>query len=382
MKVGMALNMLTKPGMSDAAVVGEHLAMGDLAEPLGFDSLFALEHHFTGYAMSPSPLQLLSYYAGRTKRITLGTSVIVLPWHDPIRVAEQIALLDILCGGRCLFAFGRGAASVEYAGFRIPMGEARPRFVEAAQLVIEALKNETFEWQGEFFQIPHTSIRPRPISHPERRLYASSVSPESAEIMAKLGFGMLIVMQNEWSKCAADIHRFREITTSVGHTPRPPIVLTNVSCAESRQEAQERGMEWLGKKWLSIDAHYHFSDGHLANVKGYESYGKVAKTYSKLKDDSFRDKATEFYVSIQVVGTPDDCLEQLAELRRLTGLDHLITEFSFGGMPHEEAEINMRLFADRVMPVLQRDPAFCGVVDPAPLPVAAEGKKEDVFAPA
>src|SRR5262249_60188738 len=69
MKVGIALNMLQKPGLSDAAVFAEHMALGALAEPLGFDSLFALEHHFTGYAMSPSPTQLLSYYAGRTKRI-------------------------------------------------------------------------------------------------------------------------------------------------------------------------------------------------------------------------------------------------------------------------------------------------------------------------
>ncbi len=98
MKVGIALNMLSEPGRPDVAVVSDHLAMGDLAEPLGFNSLFALEHHFTGYAMSPAPLQLLAYFAGRTKRITFGTSVIVLPWHDPIRVAEEIALLDILCG--------------------------------------------------------------------------------------------------------------------------------------------------------------------------------------------------------------------------------------------------------------------------------------------
>ena len=79
MKVGVALNMLSQAGRSDVAVMTEHLALGDLVEPLGFNSLFALEHHFTGYAMSPAPTQLLSYYAGRTKRITLGTSVIVLP---------------------------------------------------------------------------------------------------------------------------------------------------------------------------------------------------------------------------------------------------------------------------------------------------------------
>src|SRR5271156_2594825 len=145
MKVGMALNMLCQDGRSDASVVGEHLAMGDLAEPLGFDSLFALEHHFTGYAMSPAPTQLLSYYAGRTKRIGLGTAVIVLPWHDPVRVAEQIALLDIMCGGRCLFGFGRGAASVEYEGFRIPMEEARPRFIECAEIIQRALTQDSFE---------------------------------------------------------------------------------------------------------------------------------------------------------------------------------------------------------------------------------------------
>ena len=118
MKIGVSLSILAQAGRSDVAVYKDHLELGDLAEPLGFDSIFALEHHFTGYSMSPAPVQLLSYFAGRTKRVALGTAVIVLPWHDPIRVAESIALLDVLCGGRCLFGFGRGAASVEYAGFR------------------------------------------------------------------------------------------------------------------------------------------------------------------------------------------------------------------------------------------------------------------------
>ena len=383
MKVGIALNMLQKEGRSDADVFAEHLALGDLAEPLGFDSLFALEHHFTGYAMSPSPTQLLSYFAGRTKRLTLGTAVIVLPWHDPVRVAEEIALLDVISGGRCLFGFGRGAASAEYAGFRIPMEEARPRFAEAAQIVVKALTHDVFDWEGEFYKIPATSIRPRPISHPERRFYASSVSPESAEIMAKLGFGVLMVMQNEWPVAAADIQRYRDIAVGVGHAPRPPIILTNISVAESRGEAEERAKTYLSRKWDSIDAHYHFSDGHLASVKGYEFYGGMAKTYSKMKDEGFRKKATDFYVKIQIVGTPDECLQQVAELHRLTGVDHLATEFGYGGMPHEQAELNMRLFADRVMPALQRDRLFA-----AATPAVASGRPSPatpgsgVFAPA
>jgi len=193
-------------------------------------------------------------------------------------------------------------------------------------------------------------------------------------------------MQNEWPKAAEDIRRYRDLTMSVGHAPRPPILLTNVSCAESRAEAQERAEIYLSRKWDSIDAHYHFSDGHLAGVKGYEFYGGMAKTYSKMKDPGYRKKATEFYVKIQVVGTPDECVQQMVELHRLTGLDHLIAEFGYGAMPHAEAELNMRLFAERVMPVLQRDKMFAvpaaggaGGADgrPASIPGAT-----GVFAPA
>ena len=160
------------------------------------------------------------------------------------------------------------ASSTQASAFRWRKRAAR--FAEAAQLVTTALREEVFEWSGEFYKIPTMSIRPRPMSNPERRFYASSVSPELAEIMAKLGFGMMVIMQNEWQKAAADIKSFREIAISVGHTPTPPVILTNVSCAPSRAEAEERAAQFLGAKWDSIDAHYHFSDGHLANVKGYE----------------------------------------------------------------------------------------------------------------
>jgi alkanesulfonate monooxygenase SsuD/methylene tetrahydromethanopterin reductase-like flavin-dependent oxidoreductase (luciferase family) len=116
-------------------------------------------------------------------------------------------------------------------------------------------------------------------------------------------------------------------------------------------------------------------------VKGYESYAPLAKTYSKMKDDTFRETATDFYVRIQVTGTPDECIEQIAELRRLTGTDHLIGEFHFGNMPHHEAEANMRLFAREVMPTLQRDAAFTAVARPDSS-AQATGRNEDIFAPA
>ncbi len=172
------------------------------------------------------------------------------------------------------------------------------------------------------------------------------------------------------------------MTASVVHTPRPPIVSTNVACAESRDEAEELALQFLGAKWDSIEAHYKFSDGGLANVKGYEAYGKMGKTYTKMKGPGFRKTANEFYVSIQVVGTPKDCMEQIAELRTLTGLQHLVGEFSFGGMPHERAEQNLRLFASKCLPTLQTDESFCRDIEPIRVAAGGDGKHEDVFAPA
>jgi len=380
MQVGIALNMLSQAGRPDAAVLHEHMSLGDLAEPLGFNSLFALEHHFTGYAMCPAPLQFLAYYAGRTQRITLGTAVIVAPWHDPIRIAEQIALLDIMCGGRTVFGFGRGAARTEYEGFRIPMDEARPRFKECLDIVKLGLTQKSFEYKGEYYQIPRTSIRPGPISNPERRFYGSANSPESAKMIASNGLGLLIVMHNEWPKAAHEVYDFQQMALEAGHTPRPPIILTNISCAESRDEAKDRAIEWLGRKWDSVDNHYKFSDGGLSAVKGYEAYSKIGRTYAKMNDAGHRAKMTDVYVKIQIAGTPDDCIQQIGELRRLTGMDHLVCEFGYGGMPHHEAEVNMRLFANKVLPVLQHDPVFTAKPEIVTAPPVLSD--EGVFVPA
>jgi len=352
MQLGIALNIPEEEGRSDAAVVREHMTLGDLAEPLGFDSLFVLEHHFTGYVMSPCPFQTLAFYAGRTSRIKLGTAVVVLPWHDPIQVAEQISMLDIICGGRCLFAFGRGRSEVEFKGLRVPMSEARTRFVEAAEIIVGSLTNEVFEHKGQFYDIPALSIRPRPISRPQERFYGSAMGQESARAIARLGFGMLISTQKVWTVLSSDVAYFREIAVASGHAPRAPIVLASISVASSRGEARERALKFLGREWAMIDAHYGFSKGRLSSVQGYESYANTQQYFENLADQSFRDQATVDYLNLQLVGTPEDCIQQIEELSSHTGLEHLILEFSYGGMPYGEAEDNMKVFASEVLPTL------------------------------
>jgi alkanesulfonate monooxygenase SsuD/methylene tetrahydromethanopterin reductase-like flavin-dependent oxidoreductase (luciferase family) len=293
--------------------------------------------------MSPSPTQLLSYIAGRTKRIILGTASSSCPGTIPVRVAEQIALLDILSHGRCVFGFGRGAASVEYAGFRVPW-KRRGRASSSRQDRRQGADPGGLRLGRRVLQDP-ADVDPAAADLASRAALLRLVGEPG--VGRDHGQARLRPARHHAERVAEgaeDIRRYRDITASVGHTPRPPIISTNISVAESREEAHERAAQYLARKWDSIDAHYHFSDGHLATVKGYEFYGGMAKTYSKMKDEASGKKATDFYVKIQVVGTPDDCIQQIAELHKLTGMDHLVGEFGYGGMPHEEAQLNMRMY--------------------------------------
>ena len=132
-------------------------------------------------------------------------------------------MLDILSRGRLLIGFGRGAAKLEYDGFRIPMDEARERFIEAAEVVVKALQHERFSHQGKYFQIPEMSIRPRPYADFRGRLYGAAISPESAEIMARLGIGVLAILQREWDATVAEIERYNGFYRGlVGQEPIPP----------------------------------------------------------------------------------------------------------------------------------------------------------------
>ena len=132
MHVGMA-TIFQNPQRtaSDYQVYRDELRLAEMVETLGFQSIWGVEHHFTDYTMCPDVIQFLSYMAGRTKDVQLGSMVVVLPWHDPVRVAEEVAMLDNLSDGRVIFGIGRGLGRVEYEGFRQDMSQSRTRFIES-----------------------------------------------------------------------------------------------------------------------------------------------------------------------------------------------------------------------------------------------------------
>ncbi|HEM46400.1 MAG TPA: LLM class flavin-dependent oxidoreductase, partial [Alphaproteobacteria bacterium] len=141
MNVGILLIFQNYLGRGDdAEMVRGEMHIADLAEPLGFDFVWPAEHHFTDYSACPDNVQFLTWLAGRTERIRLGTGAVIVPWNDPLRVAEKMAFLDHLSGGRAILGLGRGLSRTEYAHFAIDMSESRERFDEGAQMIIDALE--------------------------------------------------------------------------------------------------------------------------------------------------------------------------------------------------------------------------------------------------
>src|SRR4051794_32682820 len=164
---------------SDQRVWNEELRLARLATDLGFDCLWSAEHHFNDYSFVPDNLQLMSYLAAACPNIDLGTAAVIIPWHDPLRVAEQAAVLDLLCKGRLRLGLGRGLARREFAAFRLSMDESRERFDEAAPMIVEALKTGFIEGDGKFYTQPRIEIRPRPKYDFRGRIYAVASSEDS-----------------------------------------------------------------------------------------------------------------------------------------------------------------------------------------------------------
>ena len=336
--------------ISDYDTYKQELRLADLAEPLGFDSLWSVEHHFTDYTMVPDVIQFLTYMAGRTKRVKLGSMVVVLPWHDPMRVAEEVSMLDAMSDGRVILGLGRGAGLVEFEGFRVPMGESRDRFIEAADMVLTGLEKGYCEYNGKVYQQPRKDIRPAPHKSFKGRTYGAAVSPESSEVMAKLGLGILIIPQKPWEAVASELDMYKTVYRQTHGVEAPPTIAGGwVFCDKDAGRAEEMARKYIGAYWKSAMLHYNFGGEHFGKTKDYEYYAKMTESLAKVGFEG----STDFFLNLQVWGTPEQCVEKVLDIRSKVGCNAFTGVFCYGGMPYDEAERNIRLFASDVMPRLQ-----------------------------
>jgi alkanesulfonate monooxygenase SsuD/methylene tetrahydromethanopterin reductase-like flavin-dependent oxidoreductase (luciferase family) len=192
----MAGDYSRPPAVPDPVMMDNTLHMGELVEPLGFDSIWTTEHYGSAYSMQPNPLQWLAYWAGRTERVDVGTAVVVAPWWNPVRLAHEISMLDVLLKGRRLMlGLGRGVSEHEYASLGVPREKSREFFYEVVDVLRLADGNERFSYDGDVFKIPPTTIRPQ-ARHKGRLLEgmrAAFTTRGSAELAAEAGLGQLFV---------------------------------------------------------------------------------------------------------------------------------------------------------------------------------------------
>jgi alkanesulfonate monooxygenase SsuD/methylene tetrahydromethanopterin reductase-like flavin-dependent oxidoreductase (luciferase family) len=337
--------------LPDGEVYRQELRLAEMAEPLGFDSIWSVEHHFDDYTMCPDVLQLLTYFAGRTRTIKLGSMVVVLPWHDPIRVAEQISLLDHVSNGRLILGLGRGLARIEYEGFRLDQNEGRARFIEYAELVLGALETGYMEG-GAVTRQPRRAVRPLPARSFRGRTYAAAVSPESVPIMAKLGVGLLVIPQKPWDSVKKDFETYHRVWREVnGSVPIPkPLCGAFVFVDENRDRARDLGMKYISDYYGTAMRHYEMTSEKFGTHKSYEFYGNLGKYIAKRGMDG----AAQDFANLMPWGTPDEVLEKLAFIRDTIDANGFMIGVSYAGMPYEEVERNLRCFVERVLPEVKR----------------------------
>src|SRR2546428_671471 len=267
MHVGLAAVFQNpKKARSDIDVYRNELRLAAEAEPLGFESVWGVEHHFTDYTMCPDVLQFLTYMPGRS--------------------------------------------------------------------------------------------------------YAAGGSPESMPIMAGLGVGILVLPQKPWPEVAKELDAYRTTYRDINRTEAPPPVCAGWTfCDENPARAHEMARRYIGGYYQTVLDHYNFQGDHLAKTKGYEYYGKMAEKIAQYGTD----KVIEYFMNLQVWGTPEQCYEKILDVRGRVGNDTFVGVFSYAGMDYGEAERTMRLFARRVTPELKKLPPAAA---PAPAAAAPRAGKE------
>lgn len=331
MRIGVGRYMQNISGISDSEIYDEELALASLAEPLGFDSLWTTSHYFSPYQLTGSALQQATFMAGRTSRVDFGTMVIVLPWHHPLHVATDISVLDNMLAGRRLFlGLGQGAFAREFTGFGIAAGEAAGRFRESVEILRLALSRQSFSYDGTFFKIPETSIRPRP-RNPRQLLddmcvvWSGGAIPRIAE---ELGLDLLAFGS---SRAATYARRLRERSSS------RPVLVMFAACTEDDEE---------GRKLMERhSARRTAGSGPLASPPPL--HVRARRLVERVAADGFAPAAER-----QVWGSPKRCIARLEELHRAIRPKEIVLVFRFGAMPHAAAEKSMRLFAEQVLPVV------------------------------
>jgi len=347
MKFGLHYQLPCSGSQSPVQRYRDTLDQAIYAEALGFESVWPVEQHFNpNLSILPSPLLMLAALAERTRTLRLGIAIVLLPLSHPVRVAEEIATLDVLSNGRVEFGIGRGSIPTHFTGFGLNQAESRERMLESLEIILQAWTSESLSFQGKFYHINDLSVVPKPVQQPHPPIRVAANSVDTFELMGQLGYPIFVAAQvNPFHKIREYLPLYRQARKAAGH-PDPggedvtlltPLYIGN-DPAQIRRE-----LEPSIKSFLQAVATLYASAGLLLE-------GRIKEVLERVRRMTYE----QMCQVMAVFDTPDACVERLKRFQQEFGMGRVICWFNPGGMvPHQQVMRSMELFAAKVMPHFQ-----------------------------
>lgn len=348
MKFGM-FYVLESPDGDYQRAYKEMFGQIEYAEELGFDSVWLAEHHGSAYGSMPSPQVAMSSIAKITERMRIGLAVTILPFDHPVRIAEDFAMVDVISNGRLDLGVGRGYQPREFKmlGLGDKQQHSREIFEEALDILVGLWENDSFSYNGKWYQIEDVSITPKPLQKPRPPLYVAAISPQTFHLVRKYDMNVL---------CTPTLMSLDELKTFVleakkelieaGHDPRELNFPMNwqMHLAETEEEALTRPAEALD--WYFNLVMKLVPKGPSA-PKGYEYMANLAEAFEKSGGVSINDLRAG---GIILLDTPEKVRAKIEEVRTEIGQQEIFCWMRIGGLEDHKVRASMKLFAEEVMP--------------------------------
>jgi alkanesulfonate monooxygenase SsuD/methylene tetrahydromethanopterin reductase-like flavin-dependent oxidoreductase (luciferase family) len=359
MDFGLFFLMQRDPAWSEQAVYDSDLPQMLAAESLGYHSVWIAEHHFNDYGLCPAPPVLASFVAARTTRLRLGMGVSLLPLHHPVELAEQLAVLDVVSGGRLDVGIGRGGTLQDYQTFQSDRADSRKRVEEGLALMQQCWSGRPFDWAGRFHEAARLHVRPRPVQRPHPPLYMAANSEDGVRSAARLGLPTLSAFFVPVEELGRRHHVYREEALAAGH-------------ADTEIEARERGSWGMRVVHVAADhdeamrvteAPFMGYQERLAQLRSEGTGGGLPDSFDRsfVRLRPFRDYVES---GVALIGAPGEVREGMARYLDATGHRRVLLVMALPGLGTAEALRSMRLFAEEVAPAFERS----GERPPSPRP--------------
>jgi alkanesulfonate monooxygenase SsuD/methylene tetrahydromethanopterin reductase-like flavin-dependent oxidoreductase (luciferase family) len=353
MRFGTYFFLQATPGRTSAQIITAEMDQMVRSEALGFDSVWLTEHHFSDYGLSAAPSVLAATLAARTQRINIGTAVYVLPFHHPLRLAEETATLDILSGGRLVVGIGRGNRAREFAGHGVSQDDSRSRLEEGVDLLLAAWTEPQVTYHGRHWTVSGLSVDPKPLQVPHPPLAVAASSDVSVEWTARHGWRLLSsglgtalpALVRLRALYAGALQAANQPTAVIDDLLRHWTVTKHVYVADT--DAQARAEAEQHERWyLDSFARSLSADGlpGLSDAIRQQAEGMARRATNRRWEDLIEDSL--------LIGSPATVRSRVAELQA-AGVGELACWMNFGGLPQDKVERSMSLFAKEVMPAFR-----------------------------